>query len=259
MRVRRGGDGVSEPLGAGRVRPGILATVREAVAGGAFGSRDRVPAGRAERLGLAETDPDARIAPTLPFAFLRLGDKRRFAAELTGRPDGVGTLVVEFTAGDETGANAEGTEGWTSYPYHVVALELGMELPWFAVAQRRVSQPSHKLYPQHRERSLETSDRAVNRAYALHGDDAPALFGTPLGASIRSWLPGALALRVNHGHPVALEVAGGWALTAIQAGGLTVPDAVALNQKQRLGMPGPWPDELLGVLKQLRAIVSQAR
>ena len=259
MKVRRGGDGVSEPAGGGRPRPGILATVREAVAGGAFGSRSRAPAGRAERLGLAESDPAALVAPTLPFEFLRLGEKQRFGAELAGRPEGFGVVVVEFTAGDESGANAEGTGGWTAYPYHVVAIETGMELPWFAVAQRRVSQPSHKLYPQHRERSLETADRGVNRTYALHGDDAPALFGTPLGASVRSWLPGALALRVNHGHPVAIEVSGGWALTAIQAGGLTVPDAVALNQKQRLGMPGPWPDELLAMLKQLRTVVSQAR
>ena len=252
MRVRRGG--VFEPSGEGQARPGILASVREAVAGGAFGSRSRVPPGRAERLGLTETDADARIAPTLPFAFLRLGDKQRFGAELAGRPDGFDALVFEFTAGDESHAG-----GWTSYPYHVVALELGMELPWFAVAQRRVSQPSHKLYPQYRERSLETPDRSINRAYALHGDDAQALFGTPLGVSIRSWLPGALALRVNHGHPVAVEVSGGWALTAIQAGGLTVPDAVALDRQRRLGMPGPWPDVLLGMLKELRAIVSQAR
>ena len=258
MKVRRGG-GVFESSGAGLPRPGILAAVREAVAGGAFGSRSRVPPGRAERLGLAETDPDARIAPTLPLAFLRLGDRQRFDAELAGRPDGFEVLVFEFTAGDGSGANAAGTGGWTSYPYHVAVLELGMELPWFAVAQRRVSQPTHKLYPRHRERSLETPDRSVNRAYALHGDDAPALFGTPLGASIRSWLPGALALRVNHGHPVAVEVGGGWALTAIQAGGVTVPDSVALDHQQRLGMPGPWPDVLLGMLKELRAIVSQTR
>jgi len=258
MKVRRGG-GVFEPSGAGLPRPGILASVREAVAGGAFGSRSRVPPGRAERLGLTETDPDARIAPTLPLAFVRLGDRHRFDAELAGRPDGFEVLVFEFTAGDERGADAAVTGGRTSYPYHVVALELGMELPWFAVAQRRMSQPAHKLYPQYRDRSLETPDRSVNRAYALHGDDAPALFGTPLGASIRSWLPRALALRVNHGHPVAVEVGGGWALTAIQAGGVTVPDSVALDHQHRLGMPGPWPDVLLGMLKELRAIVSQTR
>ena len=245
--------------GGGRARPGILASVREAVAGGAFGSRSRVPPGRAERLGLAETDPAARVAPTLPFAFLRLGDKQRFGAELTGRPGGLGTLVFEFTADDERAPDGATTGGWTPYPYHVVALELGVELPWFAVAQRRVSQPSHKLYPQHREHSPETSDRGVNRTYALHGDDAPMLFGTPLGASIRSWLPSALALRVDDGHPVAIEVSGGWALTAVQAGAPTVPDAVALDQQQRLGLPGPWPDALLGMLGELRAIVSQPR
>ena len=167
--------------------------------------------------------------------------------------------MFEFTADDESGASTAGGGGWTSYPYHVAALELGMELPWFAVAQRRVGQPTHTLYPRQRERSLETRDRSVNRAYALHGDDAPALFGTPLGASIRAWLPGALALRVNHGHPVAVEVGGGWALTAIQAGGVSVPDAVALDHQHRLGMPGPWPDELLAMLKELRGIVSQTR
>lgn len=257
MRVRRGG-GVSESYGVSPARPGILATVREAVAGGAFGSRSRVPPGRPERLGLAETDPAARVAPTLPFAFLRLGDKQRFAAELSGAPDGFDTLVFEFTADDESGVGGPGAGGWTAYPYHVVAVELGMDLPWFAVAQRRVGQPSHKLYPQHGQHGLETSDRSVNRAYALHGEDAPALFGTPLGLSVRSWLPGALALRTDHGHPVALEVSGGWALAAIQAGGVTVPDTVALEQ-QRLGLPGPWPDALLGMLKELRVIVSQTR
>ena len=142
MKVRRG-SGVFETSGEAEPRPGILAAVREAVAGGAFGSRSRVPPGRAERLGLTETDQDARIAPTLPFAFLRLGDKQRFGAELAGRPEGFDVLVFEFTASDESRANGAGTGGWTPYPYHVVALELGMELPWFAVAQRRVSQPTH--------------------------------------------------------------------------------------------------------------------
>ena len=46
--------------------------------------------------------------------------------------------------------------------------------------------------------------------------------------------------------------------TAIQAGGLAVPDAVALSRQQRLGHPGPWPDALLSLLAGFREHVPPA-
>jgi hypothetical protein len=44
-------------------------------------------------------------------------------------------------------------------------------------------------------------------------------------------------------------------MTAIQAGGLAVPDAVALSRQQCLGHPGPWPDALLSLLAGFRGHV----
>jgi hypothetical protein len=72
---------------------------------------------------------------------------------------------------------------------------------------------------------------------------------------MRGWLPGALATRPEQRPLITLEVSGGWAMTAIQAGGLAVPDAVALSRQQRLGHPGPWPDALLSLLAGFRGHV----
>ena len=138
-RSRRGtaGDGAE-----GNGTPGFLSLMREAVAGGAaFSSAKKVPAGRAERLGLAVVDPAASTALALP-------------------------------------------------------LEL----------------------------------------------DGP----------LRDWLPGALAVRVEHRNPVTVEVSAGWVMTAIQAAGLVTPDSVALASQGRPGHPGPWPDVLLGLLRDFR-------
>ena len=65
--------------------------MRQAVTGGAaFGSRRKVPEGRAERLGLAEVEPTASTALALPFRFLQLGDSRRVGGGLQGRIGGLG-------------------------------------------------------------------------------------------------------------------------------------------------------------------------
>ena len=231
--------------------------MREAVSGGtAFGVPKTAPPGRAARLGLTETDPAARFAPTLPFLFFRLGDTQTFGAELVGRPDGLGALVVEFTAGEQVGGYGGSVGGWTTYPYHVAAVELGFVVPWFAVAQRRVSQPSHKLYPDNRAVDLGTPDRRTNRMYALHIDPV-APIGEHTVAPLRPWLPGALAPRVEGRPTVAIEVSGGWALAAVQSRGLAVPDSVAANRQQR-GLPGPWPDALLAMLRDLRSVLAAA-
>jgi hypothetical protein len=92
----------------------------------------------------------------------------------------------------------------------------------------------------------------------LHADD-PAAVAAVLGGPMRGWLPGALATRPEQRPLITLEVSGGWAMTAIQAGGLAVPDAVALSRQQCLGHPGPWPDALLSLLAGFRGHVPPAR
>ncbi len=130
-------------------------------------------------------------------------------------------------------------------------MELGFRLPWFAIALRRVPSPTQRIYPGRRGHGLDTGDRKTDRAYVLHADD-PAAVAAVLGGPLRGWLPGALATRPEQRPLITLEVSGGWAMTAIQAGGLAVPDAVALGRQQRLGHPGPWPDALLSLLAGFR-------
>lgn len=230
-------------------RNGFMATLREAFAGGAAfgGARPQVAGGRAERLGLAESPAAEGLAPRLPFSFLGLGDRREFAAELAGSPEGFMAVVVDFTAADEGGAA-------TAYPYHVAAVELGTRLPWFAIAQRHVAPPTHVLYPSHEPRRLETDDRRTDREYALYTDD-PAAAVLVHGDVWRDWLPRVFGRPIESRTPVAIEVSAGWALCAIQARAVAVPDDVLLERHLRLGVPGPWPDALLEILAELRAVV----
>jgi hypothetical protein len=159
-----------------------MSTLREAFAGGAAfgGTGGRMPDGRAERLGLQQSPEGQRVAPRLPFEFLRLGREREFGAELAGRPQGFGVVVFDVTAKDAAGA--------TACSYHVAVIELGAPLPWFAVAQRHVAQPAHALYPRHAPRPLATDDRRTDREYALYTDD-PAVAAFVAGPAWRDWLP----------------------------------------------------------------------
>jgi len=243
---------VSRDDSAGRSRPGILGALRQAVSGGtAFGGRSTVPEGRAERLGLAVVPPGASSALGLPMEFLGLGQDRTAGAELAGRIGGLGARVFEFNAGEMAGSRGDAAGGWDSFAYRVAAVELGYGLPWFAIALRRVPSPAQRIYPGRRSHGLDTGDRKTDRAYVLYADD-PAAVAAVLGGPLRSWLPGALATRPEQRPLITLEVSGGWAMTAIQAGGLAVPDMVALSRQQRLGHPGPWPDALLSLLAGFR-------
>ncbi len=236
----------------GRSRPGILGALRQAVSGGtAFGGRGTVPEGRAERLGLAEVPPGASAALALPMEFLGLGQDAKARAELAGHIGGLGARVFEFSADEMTGSGGEGAGSWDTFAYRVAAVELGFGLPWFAIALRRVPSPTQRIYPGRRGHDLDTGDRKTDRAYQLHTGD-PAAAAAVLGGAMRGWLPGALATRPENRPLITLEVSGGWAMAAIQAGGLAVPDAVALNRQQRLGHPGPWPDALLSLLAGFR-------
>lgn len=52
---------------------------------------------------------------------------------------------------------------------------------------------------------------------------------------MRDWLPGALAVRIQNQPVVTIEVSGGWALAAIQASGLAMPDDAELRMHGRPG------------------------
>lgn len=233
-------------------RGGFMATLREAFAGGAAfgGARTLIPGGRAERLGLRENPPEALIAPRLPFSFLGLGEERVFHGELAGTPEGFAVVVVDFVARDR-GRDGRDVE----YPYHVAAVELGARLPWFAVAQRRISAPTQALYPHHEPLELETDDRRTDREYALYTVD-PAVVELVGHEVWRDWLPRVFGRPIESRTPIAIEVSGGWALCALQARpGVPVDDEVALERHRSLGVPGPWPDALLEILAELRAVV----
>ena len=134
---RAGGSepGGSGPGGSGPVS--FLGAIREAIAGGTtFSSRDTVPAGRAERLGLSVIDPAASTTRALPLEFLRIGDTQRIGAELGGQIGGLSARVFEFTAGEAVGSRSDSAGGWNDWGFHVAALELGFGLPWLAMHER---------------------------------------------------------------------------------------------------------------------------
>ena len=233
--------------------------MREAVAGGTtFSSRNTVPAGRAERLGLSVIDPAASTTRALPVEFLRIGDTQRIGAELGGQIGGLGARVFEFTAGEAVGSRSDSAGGWNEWGFHVVALELGFGLPWLAIVPRPMRSPVREHYAGHRGQRLETPDRRVNREHLLLAAD-PRAASTALAAPVGDVLARGLAVRIDSRPIGYLEVSQGWALAAIPARGLALPDAVALNQQARLGRPGPWPDALLSLLGEFRAAVPPAR
>ena len=236
---------------------GFLRAMRQAATSGAehFRSEATVPPGRADRLGLTAVDNDASDALSLPFEFLRVGDDRGASAELAGSIDGLGSRVFEFKADEFVPARSPGADSGlvptVFCRYHVAAVELGFSLPWFAIAARRLRAPSQKIYPDRRGHDLPTTDRQTSRDYVLYADDVAVATGV-LDASVQRWLTDALAVRFQHRSVVALEVGGGWAMAAIQAGAIFEPDEVALRSLGRKGHPGPWPDVLLRLLAEFR-------
>jgi hypothetical protein len=253
--ARAGQTGAGQ-TGAGQTGAGQPISVRNAIAqalsgGTAFGTRKKVPPGRAERLGLSVVDPAVSTALTMSFEFLRLGDDRRIGAELEGRIDGLGARVLEFNADELAAPRGASDGGWSLFPYHVAAAELGFQLPWLAIAIRRVPSPSQPIYPGRRKYDLGTPDRRTNRNYVLYADD-PVEASAVLDQSLRDWLPAALAIRIEGNPLITIEVSAGWVMTAVHANRLAVPDAVALQGKGRPGRPGPWPDALLGLLAGFR-------
>jgi hypothetical protein len=93
-------DSADEAVGRRQPRDGAgggyLAALRQTVSGGAgLITPAGVLAGRAERLGLAETG----TPPELAFEFLRLGDKPAASAVLAGRIGGMGACVFDFQRG----------------------------------------------------------------------------------------------------------------------------------------------------------------
>jgi hypothetical protein len=229
--------------------------------GGALAGRGtHSPAGRAERLGLADVEPAASTALTMPFEFLRLGDNRKVSAQLAGRIGGLGARLFDFNA-DEFVSSRDGDGGvglpCSRYPYHVAAIELGFQLPWLAIAARRVHAPSQRIYPGRRGDDLGTADRRTNRDYLLHADDLPAVAAV-LDGPLREWLPDGLTARIQHRPVITIEISGNWAMTALQATGLAFPDDLELRMQDRPGHPGPWPEVLLGLLAAFRDRVPTA-
>src|SRR5882724_613811 len=184
------------------------------------GGHEPVPPGRAARLGLSEVDPAASTALGLPMEFLRLGTSRRVGGEMAGFIDGLGARVFEFHADQfaPTRDDPGGLPPYAKYPYHVAAVELGYQLPWLAIAARRLHAPSQRLYPGRRGADLRLPDRSASRAYVLHADDASAV--RVFDADLLAWLSDVLSMRIEHRTLATLEVSQGWVLAAVQASAL---------------------------------------
>jgi hypothetical protein len=260
---RNAGRGRRSGHGGGAVHPdGGAAGFRDAVrqsmmsaAASTFGAREKVPPGRAERLGLTEVDPAASTALDMPHEFLRLGDSRRVGGEMAGYIGDLGARVFEFHADEfapgRGGSPDGGLAQYSGFPYHVAAVELGYQLPWLAIAARRLHAPTQRLYPGRRGQYLRTPDRSANRGHVLHADGPGA--ADVLDAALRAWLADVLVMRIEHKTLATLEVSHGWALAAVQAHTLVRPDAGALAmQAYDPRRPGPWPDTLLGLLRNFR-------
>jgi hypothetical protein len=247
--------------GAGAFRDAVRQSMSSAPAS-AIDTPEKVPPGRAERLGLAEVDPPASAALTMPFEFLRLGGSRRVGGELTGHINGLGARVFEFRSSEiAAGRGSSSTAGgvpYSHFPYHVAAIELGYQLPWLAIAARRLPAPTQGLYPGRRGGDLRTPERGPNRSYVLHAADPSA--ASMLDPPLLAWLADVLAMRIEHKTLAALEVSQGWAIAAVQAHAQVRPDADALAMQARdPGHPGPWPDILLGLLRNFRDRVPPAQ
>ena len=82
----------------------------------------------------------------------------------------------------------------------------------------------------------------------------PVVFAS---AAARDWLNQALQERYVDHRPIAvLEITDGWALIAARAGDFGHPDELALaNPRLRFG---PWPDEVLRRLMDLRGLTATA-
>jgi hypothetical protein len=254
------GDGRSH-VGGGGLRDAVRQPMMSAAAS-TFGVREKVPAGRAERLGLIEVSPAASTALAMPHEFLRLGDSRRVGGEMAGYIDGLGARVFEFHADefapDRSGAAGGAVSRHAGFPYHVAAVELGYQLPWLAIAARRLRTPAQRLYPGRRGQVLRTPDRSANRGHVLHADGPGA--GRVLDAALLAWLADVLVMRIEHKTLATLEVSHGWALAAVQPHALVRPDADALAmQAHDPRRPGPWPDTLLGLLRNFRDRVPQSQ
>lgn len=247
--------------GAGAFRDAVRQSMTSAAASTIDGP-EKVPPGRAGRLGLAEVDPAASTALTMPFEFLRLGGRGRVGGELAGHISGRGARVFEFHSGEiAPGRGSSATAGlapYSDFPYHVAAIELGYQLPWLAIAARRLPAPTQGLYPGRRSHDLRTPERGANRSYVLHAADPSA--ASVLDPPLLAWLADVLAMRIEHKTLAALEVSQGWAIAAVQAHAVARPDAEALAiQARDPRHPGPWPDTLLGLLRNFRDRVPPAQ
>jgi hypothetical protein len=140
----------------------------------------------------------------------------------------------------------------------VAAVELGYQLPWLAIAARRPHAPAQRLYPGRQRQDLPTPDRASHRSHVLYAYNHVA--AATLDAPLLAWLADVLVMRIEHRTLATLEVSAGWALAAIQAHGPPRRDDSVLDSQARdPGRPGPWPDTLLGILRNFRQRIPESR
>lgn len=242
-----------DPL-AGR---SVWSVAREALTGGSLVKSRSSPAppGRAARLGLTAVDASSSRVLELPFQLFVAGDEREVSMELTGERDGASLGVFDLFIGYQVGSRGESVGGSNTLRYHVGLVSLDVRgLPWLAITDRR---PPIELYDRRTRRRLETGDRKLDRGHCVHSEDPDAVRVVFASAAARDWLTEALTERYVDHRPIAVvEITDGWALIAARAGDFGHPDELALaNPRLRFG---PWPDEVLRRLVDLRGLSATA-
>jgi hypothetical protein len=151
----------------------------------------------------------------------------------------------EFAPARDADGNAD-LLPWSRFRYHVAAVELGVRLPWLAVAVRRMHAPSQQIYPGRRGAGLGLPGRA-GKDYVLYAGDAAGAAGVLTGP-VRQWLGASLALLIKHRPLVTIEASGGWAMCAIQAGGTRTPSPARQRPDRPATRKAPAspPADLLG-------------
>jgi hypothetical protein len=238
-------------------RRGFLGEMRDAVSRGSAGPvTSAPPAGRAERLGLAPPGPAARAgehsqAEALASPIVHAGHRHTIGAELAGNWHGRPAVVFDLKLATDYGGRAEGSGGVVTGRFHVAAVAVNRTFGWWAVTRQDMRE---HLPP---GRGVRLPGTPLLERVLILADPGGQSAVPP---SALDWAGRNAARRIGRRPLSALELAGQWALAAVPVAGLEHSDDNAAAQALRLGRPelGPWPEQLLGLLAELAALLETA-
>jgi hypothetical protein len=202
------------------------------------------PAGRAARLGLVPVPPGGGQAEALPSRIVHGGRRHTIGGELAGDWDGRPAIVCDLHLDTDYGSRGDALPGIVSGRFHIAAVGLRHSYPWYAISRQDVRE------------HLEGAGNGTRPPGAgmLGGVRLLADRGAPpLPAPVLEWVSrDAIARRTGHAQVSAIELAGPWALAVLPVAAMEHSDEHAAALATRLGRPelAPWPEQLLGLLKE---------